>query len=156
MGTAAPAGVSVCICVCYDVCVSDQRLSRCLCLGVCVPLLSFFANLNSLVATYQRNIEFGHTRVSTQHTANSVPSFPPSYHAFSPHPKLSCWWKAVLWHVCQCNSVSQKTLIACLESITHLKVIIEVLKVYLRPTFKVESQSTATQNYHLGSSSTSS
>lgn len=90
VGTAARAGVGVC--VCDDLCVTDQCLSHCLRLGVCMFCL-FSAKLKSLVTTYQRNIEFGHTRDSTQPPCqSSLFCFPLSHHPlFLLHSKLSCW-----------------------------------------------------------------
>lgn len=88
VGTAARAGV----CVCDDLCVTDQCLSHCLRLGVCMFCL-FSAKLKSLVTTYQRNIEFGHTRDGTQPPCqSSLLCFPLSHHPlFLLHSKLSCW-----------------------------------------------------------------
>lgn len=90
VGTAARAGV--CVCVCDDLCVTDQCLSHCLRLGVCMFCL-FSAKLKSLVTTYQRNIEFGHTRDGTQPPCqSSLLCFPLSHHPlFLLHSKLSCW-----------------------------------------------------------------
>lgn len=86
------SGWCVCVCVCDDLCVTDQCLSHCLRLGVCMFCL-FSAKLKSLVTTYQRNIEFGHTRDSTQPPCqSSLLCFPLSHHPlFLLHSKLSCW-----------------------------------------------------------------
>jgi len=106
VGTAAPAGVCVCVCVC----VSDQCLSRCLRPGVCVHLLSFnLQKLKSLVATYQRDIESGHTCDGTQPSANAL--LCASFHPIIPLLfllKLSRRRETVFWHRVRRNPASWK------------------------------------------------
>lgn len=115
--------------------------------------LSFAAK--SLVTTYQRNIAFGHTRDGTQPPANPLLCVSAaSHHPLLLHPKLSCWWETVIWHLDGglsqklCQSILE-AMIAGFESITCLKVIMVLLLVYLQHTLKGVLQGTVTQHYDL-------